>query len=37
VLIAAGWMNHYQLHIIDYLREENRGSSRSNWVGGECG
>jgi putative transposase len=25
VLIAvAGWMNQHQLHIIDYLREENR-------------
>src|ERR1700719_3635660 len=25
VLIAvAGWMNHHQLQIIDYLREENR-------------
>jgi len=25
VLIAVtGWMNQYQLHIIDYLREENR-------------
>jgi hypothetical protein len=25
VLIAvAGWMNQHQLHVIDYLREENR-------------
>jgi hypothetical protein len=25
LLIAlAGWMNHRQLHVIEYLREENR-------------
>jgi len=36
VLIAVtGWMNQYQLHIIDYLREESRGSSRATrWAAG---
>ena len=24
LLAVAGWMNQRQLHIIDYLREENR-------------
>jgi len=24
LLVVAGWMNQRQLHIIDYLREENR-------------
>ena len=24
VLAIAGWMNHRQLHVIEYLREENR-------------
>jgi len=37
VLIAvAGWMNQYQLHIIDYLREENR-VLRQQLGGGGCG
>ena len=34
-IAVSGWMNHRQLQVIEYLREENR-CFENNWVSGEC-
>jgi hypothetical protein len=35
LIAVSGWMNHRQLQVIEYLREENR-VLRENSVAGEC-
>jgi hypothetical protein len=35
LIAVSGWMNHRQLQVIEYLREENR-VFENNWVSDEC-
>ena len=33
LIAVAGWMNHHQLQMIEYLREENRVLRNTNFSG----